>query len=68
VISKWLSAALIRATLIIAGIVIFGFFVLEHFTDRIDTEHTVWVLQVSPFVVMGVILLLILAQRGDTRP
>ena len=67
-ISKSLSAALIRATLIIAGIVIFGFFVLEHFTDRIDTEHTVWILQVAPFVVMGVIVLLILAQSRDTRP
>ena len=60
-----LSVSLIKATLLVAGLLAFGIFLLEHFTDRIDTEHTVWILQTIPFVAMGVILLLILAQRSS---
>jgi len=63
VINKSLSVTLIKATLFLAGVVALGVFVLEYFTDRIETEHTVWILQSIPFAAMGVILLLILAQR-----
>ena len=65
---KSVSLALIRATLIIAGILVFGLFVIEHFTDRIDTEHTVWILQLAPFVVLSIILFLILVQPKDNVP
>lgn len=65
VIPKSLSVTLIKVTLLVAGIAAFGAFVVEYFTDRIDTEHTVWILQSIPFAAMAVILFLILAQRGS---
>lgn len=65
VIPKSLSVTLIKVTLLVAGIAAFGVFVVEYFTDRIDTEHTVWILQSIPFAAMAVILFLILAQRGS---
>ncbi|MGH7660432.1 MAG: hypothetical protein ACRENA_05900 [Vulcanimicrobiaceae bacterium] len=61
--SKSLSVALVKLTLLLAGILAFGVFLFEHFNDSFDTEHTVWILQTIPFVAMAVILFLILAQR-----
>lgn len=61
------GAKLIVATLLIAGVAIFAIFVFQKISGALDSEQSnVWLIQILPFAVMGVLLIFILLQKRQS--